>query len=556
MATPFKDILDQVIDYSVREPPSKDYLEHLETYLSHQEDKLHAINRGLIPSLFKHYATLRQNSERQDSRLVIVRILESLMMLKVGRDILFSKIGTAKALAFLTDEALAVRVMGSKLLGKLAYFPDAQDEILQDRVIIDALIEVFLNDEIEVGLATVPALASLCEFEPKIDQKTIQRLLEILRHHSELIHKGNSLDLCRDILQCIWNVSCDTSVKEIAIDCKVVDAVSPLLRSRNQEIRRLSSGILNAISVAARGKRDIISHDYAVSNLCSVALNIKAPTEMRQNAILAIRNVADESTGLHACGKHLITECDILDEILTHEQTAKIIASLITDQKYETNSLQALNILVKDTAGRKAAFNIFGIVPRLYALEHSGNNQRTKGLARRALEALCADNPLAQAEVDKLAVMAELQDTDETAGSGLLAAGQTAILLIQFQNDFTMKAGVLHSLVHESMEESQMLWNTVDLVEKARRKGVLVMHLPLIYEVNGSSGSEAYGHFQKIVEGNAFAKGSWGSQVLPQIHFLTLLISENLHNNLYLVGNARESKHIADQLTTSTFAVF
>ncbi|NED68714.1 isochorismatase family protein, partial [Streptomyces sp. SID10244] len=57
----------------------------------------------------------------------------------------------------------------------------------------------------------------------------------------------------------------------------------------------------------------------------------------------------------------------------------------------------------------------------------------------------------------------------------------TALVLIEFQNEFTSDGGVLHDAVSEVMDKTGMLANTVTLVEKARDAGVTIMHAPITF---------------------------------------------------------------------------
>jgi len=45
---------------------------------------------------------------------------------------------------------------------------------------------------------------------------------------------------------------------------------------------------------------------------------------------------------------------------------------------------------------------------------------------------------------------------------------KTALVLIEYQNDFTSKGGTLHDAVKGVMETNNMLQNTVETVKKAR----------------------------------------------------------------------------------------
>ena len=47
----------------------------------------------------------------------------------------------------------------------------------------------------------------------------------------------------------------------------------------------------------------------------------------------------------------------------------------------------------------------------------------------------------------------------------------TAVVLIEYQNDFTTEGGTLHGAVKGVMESNNMLANTVELVAKVRKLG-------------------------------------------------------------------------------------
>lgn len=57
----------------------------------------------------------------------------------------------------------------------------------------------------------------------------------------------------------------------------------------------------------------------------------------------------------------------------------------------------------------------------------------------------------------------------------------TAIVLIEYQNDFTSEGGVLHGAVEEVMDKTNMLANTKRVVDAARAAGVTVMHVPITF---------------------------------------------------------------------------
>jgi nicotinamidase-related amidase len=94
----------------------------------------------------------------------------------------------------------------------------------------------------------------------------------------------------------------------------------------------------------------------------------------------------------------------------------------------------------------------------------------------------------------------------------------TAVVLIEYQNDFTSEGGALHSAVLPVMDKTGMLANTKRVVEKARAAGATVMHAPIAF-ANGYNelSSHPYGILKGVVDGNAFVKGSWGAAIVDDL---------------------------------------
>ena len=59
---------------------------------------------------------------------------------------------------------------------------------------------------------------------------------------------------------------------------------------------------------------------------------------------------------------------------------------------------------------------------------------------------------------------------------------KTAIVLIEYQNEFTSEGGKLHGAVQECMEKTNMLENSANLVEAARNAGCSIIHVPISFE--------------------------------------------------------------------------
>jgi ureidoacrylate peracid hydrolase len=94
----------------------------------------------------------------------------------------------------------------------------------------------------------------------------------------------------------------------------------------------------------------------------------------------------------------------------------------------------------------------------------------------------------------------------------------TAVVLIEYQNDFTSDGGVLHGAVEEVMSKTDMLNNTKRVVDAARKAGAAVMHAPIAFaEGYGEISAHPYGILKGVVDGNAFVKGSWGAAIVDDL---------------------------------------
>ena len=94
----------------------------------------------------------------------------------------------------------------------------------------------------------------------------------------------------------------------------------------------------------------------------------------------------------------------------------------------------------------------------------------------------------------------------------------TAVVLIEYQNDFTSEGGALHGAVQEVMEKTGMLENTRALVESARAAGATIVHAPITFAAGyGELSEHPYGILKGVVDSNAFVKGSWGADFVEDV---------------------------------------
>ena len=94
----------------------------------------------------------------------------------------------------------------------------------------------------------------------------------------------------------------------------------------------------------------------------------------------------------------------------------------------------------------------------------------------------------------------------------------TAVVLIEYQNDFTSEGGALHGAVQDVMESTGMLENTRALVDAARAAGATIVHAPITFAPGyGELADHPYGILKGVVDSTAFVKGEWGAEIVDAL---------------------------------------
>lgn len=95
---------------------------------------------------------------------------------------------------------------------------------------------------------------------------------------------------------------------------------------------------------------------------------------------------------------------------------------------------------------------------------------------------------------------------------------RTAVVLVEYQNDFTSEGGALHDAVAPVMEQTGMLENTRRLVERARAAGATIVHAPITFVPGyGELSTHPYGILKGVVDSTAFVKGEWGAAIVDAL---------------------------------------
>ncbi len=88
---------------------------------------------------------------------------------------------------------------------------------------------------------------------------------------------------------------------------------------------------------------------------------------------------------------------------------------------------------------------------------------------------------------------------------------KSAVVLIEFQNQWTTK-GLYHWLIKGQLTSRNVLANTITLVDEARKKGVKIIHAPLIIDPENKKGWLAWLTFGKV-----FTKGTRKSEIMEEL---------------------------------------
>jgi nicotinamidase-related amidase len=94
----------------------------------------------------------------------------------------------------------------------------------------------------------------------------------------------------------------------------------------------------------------------------------------------------------------------------------------------------------------------------------------------------------------------------------------TALVLIEFQNDFTSEGGTLHGAVAEVMDATGTLPNAKKALDAAHAAGATVIHSPIsfapgYYEIS----AHPYGILAGVVDSHSFVKGTWGCEIVGEV---------------------------------------
>jgi nicotinamidase-related amidase len=94
----------------------------------------------------------------------------------------------------------------------------------------------------------------------------------------------------------------------------------------------------------------------------------------------------------------------------------------------------------------------------------------------------------------------------------------TALVLIEFQNDFTSEGGTLHGAVAEVMAATDTVGHGQQALAAAHEAGATVIHSPIsfapgYFEIS----AHPYGILKGVVDSTSFVKGTWGCEIVESM---------------------------------------
>jgi nicotinamidase-related amidase len=98
-----------------------------------------------------------------------------------------------------------------------------------------------------------------------------------------------------------------------------------------------------------------------------------------------------------------------------------------------------------------------------------------------------------------------------------MKANKTAIVLIEFQNEFCKQGGKLYDQVKDEIARQQTVVHAAELAKGAREKGALVVHCPFIFDEQWVDEKRVCGIIEGAKEDGAFRTGDWGTEIIDEL---------------------------------------
>jgi len=152
----------------------------------------------------------------------------------------------------------------------------------------------------------------------------------------------------------------------------------------------------------------------------------------------------------------------------------------------------------------------------------------------------------------------EMESQRVHSGEEKVKPSKTALLLIDFQNEFASVGGKLHENVKGVMESTQMLQKTIDLATLARARGAQVFHAPVMLDEDGSDNpNKNLGILKNCNDDKHFVKGSWNAKIIKShMPKANDVVIKGKHGMDCFIGTNLQEKLEAHGITTIVLGGF
>ncbi len=95
---------------------------------------------------------------------------------------------------------------------------------------------------------------------------------------------------------------------------------------------------------------------------------------------------------------------------------------------------------------------------------------------------------------------------------------KTALLLIEFQNDFLREDGAQKATgIWKRAKEHKVVENTVKVVEAARKANIPIIYAPISFREGYPEWKRQFGIVKGAADAGAFRKGTWGAEIVDEL---------------------------------------
>jgi nicotinamidase-related amidase len=107
-------------------------------------------------------------------------------------------------------------------------------------------------------------------------------------------------------------------------------------------------------------------------------------------------------------------------------------------------------------------------------------------------------------------------DAASAKGGSPVIPEKTALIFIEYQNEFTTEGGKMHDAVKDCMAKNNMLDKSAQLAAEARAKGVKIFHAPISFKADASDNpNKGLGILAGCAKDSLFTEGTWNADFHP-----------------------------------------